>query len=210
MPVTRADHEIRKATWDILTRFLNEYDWTAGPLATLRDKVYETYYPSQVESSSLYWELCKSDDVNLRDQHRFLYLDPTDDQKVLPIVTLQSSSRWVHFRVYTLLTKLDDNDDLQSLAIRFETDEGEGGGSHDFCHAQLCVDIDSALNSIAPTWLPTSQPSFPIDADNQIGLVLCMLTSLYGGRRVLDKLNVSGDTFLRDHMRRIRALDSIA
>ena len=106
---------------------------------------------------------------------------------------------------------LDDNSALQALAIRFETDEGgrkpeEKIGAHDFCHAQLCNGINGRTQGSTPTWLPDSQPSFPLDADDQVGLVICMLTALYGGAHVLRKFGAAGDTQLRQHLMKVRAL----
>ena len=147
-----------------------------------------------------------------------MYLDfePTEDKRILPLVTMQSSQGWLHLSIYTLLTMLDDHDVLRSLAVRFETSEGDPDdnlGKHDFLHAQLCNYIYNSDGRIiakakTPDWLPTSQPSFPLDADNQVGLVLCMLTSLYGGAHVLNKFSAAGDNKLREHLGRVRALSA--
>ena len=130
---------------------------------------------------------------------------------VLPLLTLETSNQWVHFRAYVLLTMLDQCATLQALAIRFETDEGvpQPTGkreSHDFCHAQLCRSINSTTPATTPSWLPESQPSFPLDAKDQIGLVLCMLTTLYGGRHVVERINSTGDRALRQYLKKVRAL----
>ena len=211
MPVGPANAAIRIATADILSRFLSDYGWRTGRLATLRDKVYGTYRPGHLSPDALHAKLKDDQDLRLRDQHLFLYLEPTQDEKILPLVTLQSSEEWVHFRAYALLTMLDEACTLRSLAMRFETDEGSEGpgaaslGSHDFCHAQLCRGISSRALSSIP-WVPDSQPSLPLDADDQVSLVLCMLTTLYGGSHVLSKIGASGERRLRGHLSRIRAL----
>ena len=129
---------------------------------------------------------------------------------ILRLLTLQTSNDWVHFRAYVLLTMLDQCDGLQALAIRFETDEGPQTngvtGSHDFCHAQLCQSINGKTRATTPSWLPESQPALPLDAEDQIGLVLCMLASLYGGRHVVERINTAGDGALRQHLKKVRAL----
>ena len=216
MPVAAASSAIRIAVSDILSSFLsdrawNEYDWEGKPLGALRDKVYEKYRPIPVDTRALRSELSKSAEVEMREQNRFLHLEPIKGKNMLPIVTMQSTDQWCHFRIYALLTMLDNCSALQSLAIRFETDEGDaqqecGIGSHDFCHAQLCKCITRDVEASTPDWLPDSQPSIPLDADNQVGLVLCMLTSLYGGGYVLRKLSVGRDRNLQKHLRRVRAL----
>ena len=99
-----------------------------------------------------------------------MYLEPVKTKNILPLVTIQSSENWVHFRIYALLTMLDEASNLQELAIRFETDEGDGRkenaiGTHDFCHAQLCRSINGKVSASTPPWIPESQPSFPLDAE---------------------------------------------
>lgn len=211
MPVNPADQAVRRAVSDILSNFLNNYEWDCGPLAALRDQVYKVYRPFYVDAAILRAQLCGDSDVALRNQHRFLFLEPVVDRKILPLLTLETSNDWVNFRAYVLLTMLDQCAALQALAIRFETDEGapqRGGrlGTHDFCHAQLCRCINGKTRAMTPNWLPESQPSFPLDAGDQIGLVLCMLTSLYGGRHVHDRLIKPRDRNLRKHLKKIRAL----
>ena len=115
-------------------------------LRPLRDRMYHIYRPSHVNGQALHALLNGKSDVVMRDQRRFLFLEPIKDKTILPIVTLQSSDDWIHFRIYVLLTLLDDCFNLRAVAVRFETDEGDqelGGelGSHDFCHAQLCRSI---------------------------------------------------------------------
>ena len=157
-------------------------------------------------------ELRENDEVPFLRQQRFLWLEPTNDKKILPLLTLGSTDKLVHFRLYTLLMRLDNSSELQSLAMRFETSEGDMGlehkaGLHDFCHTQFCNSIDSDIKPTTPAWIPDSQPSIPLDADDQITLVLCMLISLYGGAHVYDKLSESGDGVILKQMQRVRALN---
>ena len=211
MPVNPADQAVRLAVSDIISNFISKPKWSDGPLATLREQVNEIYMPIPVDVHGLPGLLCGSSDIGLRGQHRFLFLEPIVDKKILPLLTLETSNQWVNFRAYVLLTMLDQCDALQALAIRFETDEGlpqTNGvtGSHDFCHAQLCRYINATTRATTPSWLPESQPSLPLDAEDQIGLVLCLLTSLYGGRHVVERLNTTGDRALRQHLKKVRAL----
>ena len=204
-----ANQAVRHVVSDILSNFLSKYDWSGGPLARLRDQVYEEYKPNPVVHG-LRGLLSSSSDIGLRSQHRYLFLEPVGET-ILPLLTLDTSNQWVHFRAYVLLTMLDQCSVLKTLAIRFETDEGvpqPNGlrGPHDFCHVQLCRYIDCRAPAITPNWLPDSQPSIPVDAEDQIGLVLCMLTSLYGGRHVVERLNTTGERDLRQHLQKVRAL----
>lgn len=211
MPVDPADQTVRVAISDILSKFLTDRIWSQDPLATLAQQAHEKYTLGYVDGQTLRGVVGKSSELEFKAQGRFLYLEPVVDKGILPFLTFDTSNDWVNFRAYVLLTMLDPSNDLQALAMRFETDEGSRAdgriGSHDFCHAQLCRSINSA-RATTPPWLPESQPSVPLDADDQIGLVLCMLTSVYGGRHVVDRLNVSGDRKLRKHLEKVRALSS--
>ena len=209
MPVKAADQKIRIAVVDILSKFLRK-DNAYNRFRTLIDKVYKYYMLYDVGGSKLNGVLNGSDDLYLRDRRQFIFLEPILDSEILPFLTLQTSDRWLHFRAYVLLAMLDEDEQLKTLAIRFETDEGERQtngtiGSHDFCHAQLCRSI-GVLRASTPSWLPESQPSFPLDAKDQVGLVLCMLTSLYGGRHVVARLNTNGGRDLCKHLKKVRAL----
>ena len=210
MPVGPADQAIRLAISDILSKFLSDHKWKDGPLATLAQRVYERYMPERVDDQALRGVIGRNTELELKEQGRFLYLEPVVDKGILPFLTLDTSKEWVNFRAYVLLTMLDPSDELQALAMRFETDEGtrsNGGiGSHDFCHAQLCRSINDSTRATTPSWLPESQPSLPLDAEDQVGVVLCMLTSLYGGRHVVQRLNANGDRNLRKYLRQVRAL----
>ncbi len=210
MPVKPADQKVRLAVVDILSKFLRNDRVYDESVRTLINIIQEFYMLGDVGGSKLTSVLNGSKDLSLKDQQQFIFLEPIFDKKILPFLTLQTSDKWRHFRAYVLLTMLDEHEKPKALAIRFETDEGESQadgsiGSHDFCHAQLCRSIGLKQAS-TPNWLPETQPSFPLDAKDQVGLVLCMLTSLYGGRHVVERLNPSGDSSLRKHLKGVRAL----
>ena len=182
-----------------------------GNLAYLRDQVYCAYRPEAVEPRSLTGMFGAKQEIGLRDQNRFLYLVPTEDERILPFVTLHSDDKWRHFKVYVLLSMLDEKSRLKALVMRFETDEGDRNpsgkiGSHDFCHAQFCESINGIIQASTPSWMPTSQPSIPLDADNQISLVLCMLVSVYGGAFVKSRIDSAGIGGIQKHLDKVRAL----
>ena len=215
MPIEPAGEATRDVILDILLRFMSNYNKQSGPFAVLLGEIYGRYQLGDVDDSGLKSMLSKDSDVEMMTQNKFLHLEPIEEN-ILPLVTLQSSNDWVIFRIYALLTTLDKDCNLQSLAIRFETDEGgistgSNPGLHDFCHAQLCNNINKHVKNVTPQWVPDSQPSIPLDADNQVSLVLCMLMSLYGGKHVFGRLSESSDSSDRDlweHMEKIRALQA--
>jgi hypothetical protein len=63
-----------------------------------------------------------------------------------------------------------------------EEDEENREGRHDFYHAQLIRGLGWGPLVECPNWLPETQPSFPLTADDPVTLMLCLLLSLYGKR----------------------------
>ena len=214
MPIKPAGPETRNAIADILSKFLSEHSKLKGDLGVLHEKINDKYQGlSPLLPQQLIGILRKPSGVDMKEHKLVLYLEPIEKERILPLITIQSDHDWVHFRVYALLAKLNDAANLKSLAIRFETDEGgykKNGpkGAHDFCHAQLCNTISESIPVYAPEWLPDSQPSFPLDANDQVSLVLCMLVSLYGSREVRAKLNGPGIKNLQQHLNKVQALQN--
>jgi hypothetical protein len=72
-----------------------------------------------------------------------------------------------------------------ALGFRFETpsgiEEGGGVGIHHFHHMQLLTEV-RAFGPITeiPPWLPTSFPTFPIEAATPVALAFALLLSVYG------------------------------
>lgn len=180
------------------------------PSGKLAKKIYNEYELSPFDARAFRSYLGGCSKVEMRKNRRCLILRRTTKENILPIVTIQSSEKWVHFSIYTILIMTNEVCDFESLLIRFETDERRlqngSAGAHDFYHAQLCNSIDSRIKASTPPWLPDSQPSFPMDADDQISLVLCMLISLYGGSEVRSTIDSSGDRTIRKHLDYVRAL----
>ena len=211
MPVQPANEAVRGVVAQILGLFVGDNEQYNGLLGDVFSEACEKFRFGPVTESTLESLVIEPSDVKLRDENLFLFLEPTQSRKMLPFVTLHSCCDWVHFRAYTLLATVDDNRDFQTLAIRFETDEGDPNpeaqpGSHDFCHAQLCNRINKHISKAASVWVPDSQPSIPLDADNQISLVLCVLVSIYGKRHVSTRVAESGREDLLRHLEAVRAL----
>ena len=91
-------------------------------------------------------------------------------------------------RLYILMVQLDQEKKLQGIGFRFESPEIEqydndtqaNEGMHDFYHAQLITGFCYGPLVEIPNWLPVTQPSFPLPADDPITLVLALLLTLYG------------------------------
>ena len=209
MTVSPADNSRRVAASKILTAFLHDYGSGYGSFSELYQEFLYTYGLSEIKYGTIDRNLRHEKDLAWKDNKLFFFLEPVERHNLLPIVTMESFNDWVTFRIYTLFVTRDPQSNLQMLAIRFESDEGDGRsgpnpGAHDFFHAQLCKSILDRVSATTPEWISDSQPSMPLDADNQVDLILCMLISVYGGRYVISKLGT--DAELRSHLNRVRAL----
>ncbi len=118
---------------------------------------------------------------------RFLYLNPCNGQPTfVPVLSLKCDfSRpepEVHLRVGLFLRY---ENEVRAIGLRLESPEGEGGGIHDYYHAQYITHFyDGAPLKGAPLWLPVAQPAMTLEADGPVGLLLSLLMSLYGLRQV--------------------------
>ena len=90
----------------------------------------------------------------------------------------------------------DDKTTLNGIGFRMETPEGTDNGStgiHKFYHAQLIQqfspkEFKDKLQTKSLSWLPESQPSFPMLADCPVTLFLCLIVTLYGGGKYYKKI----------------------
>ncbi|MXY95356.1 MAG: hypothetical protein F4Y42_18095 [Caldilineaceae bacterium SB0664_bin_27] len=205
MPVPPADCSTKSTIYDLLTPFMIDWEqidpcaWTA---------IQMRFDADAPDTAQLKLILTTSDELKMAEDKRYLRLKPTVSGlwKSFPLVALQGDVDLVHFRVYVILAFFAKSMNLQTTALRFETNEGSGGarsriGTHNFCHVQFCRKIGK-FGSLVPSWFPDSQVAFPLDARCQISLVLSMLVSLYGAREVWDKL---GDVVDVTHFRKLRA-----
>ena len=152
--------------------------------------------------------LFKPSKLRLDFSKRVLYLPPLEKKfDFVPILSLscildknQSSAQ---FKV--MLVCLDEHKKLCGIGFRMETpenmnqnvDTSSNEGIHDFYHAQLIRKFDQrAPDSIqgfdCPSWLPQSQPSFPLPADCPVSLLLCLIVTLYGKKYYKNFLNTHG------------------
>ena len=216
MPIKPANKTTKEDVSEILGKFIRGTEYINQTHPKLLGQLLHKYDVGEVHAAILPNMIVERPEVDMRENSLFMFLEPTKDMKILPLVTLYSSDDWREFRLYALLATTDpmSDDNLQTLAIRFETDETRHRktnsiGAHDFCHAQLCNYISKKVKNVTPIWVPDSQPSIPLDADSQETLVLSMLTSIYGGKHVLSKFYPT-DRKLLKHLDRVRALQTRA
>ena len=98
MSVNRVDRRTRMAVSEILTRFLVNNDRNNRHLDALKPAVPSGTGPYQIQSSQLQSELGYRNDVEWTAQHRFLFLEPIEDEDILPFLTLQSAEQLATFQ----------------------------------------------------------------------------------------------------------------
>lgn len=126
--------------------------------------------------------------VNFYDERKYLYLPALkeDNKDFVPVLSLKaefSDGEMKEFRLRVMLVSQNDDGELRGLGFRLEAPEGSGHGRHDFYHAQLIKGFEKhemGLSIKTPQWLPCSQPSFPLLANDPLTLVICLLLTLYG------------------------------
>lgn len=127
----------------------------------------------------------------------FLYLNPiTSDVITVPVVWMTCDFSRSLPKISVLLGLFTiDNDDgyLKGLGYRFETPEGQsrgGIGTHHYYHAQIIRKLRGIWfppNQYS-SWMPESQPAFPLDCESSIHLLIALLVSLYGRDEALRPL----------------------
>ena len=130
---------------------------------------------------------------------RVLYLPPLQ-KKVASFVPILSPYCKVNrkrsiARLQVMLIRVDRSRNPFGMGFRLETpgriyqneNSTDKAGIHDFYHAQLIREfrqkwLDESLPMDCPSWLPVTQPSFPLPARCPVMLLLCLIVTLYGKR----------------------------
>ena len=153
----------------------------------------------------------ENDTLNLdfSERGKVLYLPPLKkDANFVPILSLDCkwNQTWHSARLKVMLVCLDNGPDknpkFYGIGFRLETPEGMNQpgtatgneGIHDFHHAQLIKKfgkkkLDRKLEIDCPSWLPESQPSFPLPAKCPVSLLFCLIATLYGRKEYNDYRN---------------------
>jgi hypothetical protein len=140
--------------------------------------------------------------VDMFDKKAYLYMAPVaQDGHVLPVARLSYDfasdppKARVQVGLYTMV-----HAKAQAVGFRLEAPTALTG-SHCYWHAQPMRSYDGAGSPTLPSrsmWQPVTIPAFPIDAQGPIGLLICLLISLYGFD-VLGKMR--GQPFVADLQR---------
>ncbi len=128
-------------------------------------------------------------EVDFSERSKVLYLPRLEkNPEFVPVLSLRCNlgETKTKMTMKVMLISSDGNEgNLCGVGFRLESphgDERKEVGRHDFYHAQLIRSLGYGPPVECPSWLPETQPSFPLTADDPVTLVLCLLLSLYGKR----------------------------
>lgn len=126
---------------------------------------------------------------------RYLYLEPLQrGGRALPLLDVEHDFRGSPPKLgLRLMLFLLSGGKLRSIGFRFES-PGNSGTTHGYWHVQLLSTLESprrrrrpgpehpegALDLGALAWLPETQPALPLPTSSPVGLLLCLVISLYG------------------------------
>ncbi len=73
----------------------------------------------------------------------------------------------------------DVDNSVVGLGYRFESPDI--GGEHAFFHLQQIIELGNGTHALpTPQWIPQYKLAVPLDVKSDVGLLLCMLASIYG------------------------------
>lgn len=113
--------------------------------------------------------------------NRYLYLRATHSCMVPVLDVAWDQSRSIpELRLRVGLFLRDDNDELRAFGYRFESPETIG--NHHYYHAQYIhgFNKDAFFWGDTKTWISDDCPTFPLDADSPVKLIVSVLVALYG------------------------------
>ena len=160
----------------------------------------QSVQPITLEDIKDFFPPSETANVNFFQKNKVLYLPPLKkDAEFVPIFSLCCNLRKeqsiARFRVMLVTLDKDDETKLNGIGFRMETPEGlsesanedNNDNIHNFHHAQLIQQFSpkqfpDRLRTESPSWLPESQPAFPLSADCPVTLFLCLIGTLYGGK----------------------------
>ncbi|MDP1990041.1 MAG: hypothetical protein Q8K00_03385 [Syntrophales bacterium] len=157
-----------KKPWEYEDKARAIYDEISRCCSYINSTELESYLPNEEKVKSEF------------PKRKYLYLDPIEGQAYVPVLSITSDfGRSIPEVRIRLGLFFFHEEKIHAFGYRFESPEGPG--NHHYYHAQLIngFDKDEPFPD-GDAWLPTSCPTFPLDADNPVQLLLSLLIALYG------------------------------
>ena len=144
----------------------------------------------------------------------FIYLRPCQTRAwAVPILTVTyrfAEPTSLGLRLGLFLVNAADNS-IASVGYRFESPDKPG--EHGFFHLQHIIEMGNGTFALpTPPWMPQSKLAVPLDVETDVGLLLCMLVSIYGPRSETIQQIASAQYrgMLSPHLQHIRWGPSVA
>ncbi len=135
----------------------------------------------------------KSFDSLVEGPAHFIYLKPIMDHSwLVPIMAFKYCHHVEDDTVeasISLALMMEFGTRLKAIGYRYET----GKRKHDYCHVQHIRKFDTSRTIPTEEWIPERSPAIPVDAGGPVGLLICVLGSLYGLEYVTQLTNSNVD-----------------
>ena len=139
----------------------------------------------------------------VRDRRYMFLRAPRLQKHILPVMAIDArvTKQSAIIKVQVALFERDEKP--KALGYRFEC----GSGSHNMLHCQHITEFTSANVAVpipgTPKWVPTSQPSFPLDGQSPgVHCVLAAYVSIYGLTDVSSLISQEAPS-VEDHMKEL-------
>jgi hypothetical protein len=153
--------------------------------------------------------------IKMFNKKAFIYLPPIEKGGwLVPILSVE-----YNYAVETpeltlkvalfLISENDDKETLQAIGYRFETPHEQE--RHHYYHVQPIKGFErdnNRWNLPGTEWVPTDYPAFPMDAQDPIELLVCMLVSLYD-LAIIKNLEGKFKTLIKSNIEKMKLYRSI-
>lgn len=183
----KALHDRERSSETATGRGAAVLDKLMGRFQRLEERAFERALPSKENRRGSFGE-----------GRAYLYLEAVEKgARALPVLDVQWDFDKRPPRVaLRLMLFLWDNGSLRSIGVRLESAD-HAGEMHNYPHAQLLSRLENPGHrehgeptpqqeqdeSYIP-WLPETQPALPLPTSTLVGLLLCLILSLYGPPRL--------------------------
>jgi len=190
MTIPATTPETLRQLFDVLLQY-QKIAWidprpSTAPSARAYDtfsNVLSIYYWKPVTEKGIKAWLTPSDkgDPSVSMWREGLYLPRLEkDSQFVPVLQVEciKNEEWADISLKVMMVCSVEGDETQIGGLGFRMEKG--AGRHSFYHAQLIQGFKYGPPVEYPSWLPETQPSFPLTAKCPVTLVLCLLLTLYG------------------------------
>lgn len=168
------DLALREARW-------RENASLEGDLGTVYDYLRDSGFRSYDESEIDAYFAANPLDGELHEWRGFAFMTPPSFPLVVPVLTMEYRTSVPSKLGLRLALFLLDTGTGEVVSIGYRFESPDPGGENPFYHLQHIQELGNGDFRIpTPRWIPESSPAVPVEAHTEVGLILCLLASLYG------------------------------